>query len=85
MFTATQHHLILQVKKRYFDVKQALNIMHVLNDGGEIKNMLEGGGDFDFGQFKGRLDVERAAVIGHSFGGSTTVQVMCHEPQFKLV
>ena len=76
---------MLQVKKRCFDVKQALNIMHLLNNGGDIQNMLEGGGDFDFGQFKGRLEVERAAVIGHSFGGSTTVQVMCDEPRFKLV
>ena len=74
---------MLQVKKRCFDVKQALNIMHLLNDGGDIENMLEDSGDFDFGQFKDRLDVERAAIIGHSFGGSTTVQVICDEPRFK--
>ena len=73
----------MQVKKRCFDVKQALNILFLLNDGGDIRNMLEDGEDFDFRQFKGRLDVESAAIIGHSFGGGTTVQVICDEPRFK--
>ena len=60
-------------------------MLQLLNDGGNIRNMMEGGESFDFGQFKSRLDMEKAAIMGHSFGGSTTVLAMCEEPRFKYV
>ena len=44
--------------------------------------MLEAGNSFDFGQFKGRLDVETVAIMGHSFGGATTIQVLSEDPRF---
>ena len=44
--------------------------------------MLEGGGEIDFGQFKGRLDVATAAVMGHSFGGATTIQTLSQDARF---
>ena len=72
------------MKKRCFDAKQALKLLHLLNDGGVILNMLENDRDFDFSQFKGRLDVETAAVMGHSFGGSTTVLALSEEQQFRF-
>lgn len=78
-----------QVKQRAIDAKQALNMLYLLNDGADIENMLEAGGingrDFDFSQFKGSLDVESAAVMGHSFGGATTIQTLSEDPRFMLV
>jgi predicted dienelactone hydrolase len=44
--------------------------------------MLEGGATFDYGQFKGRLDVATAAVMGHSYGGGTTVQTLSEDSRF---
>ena len=41
------------------------------------------GGNFHFGQFKGRLDVDKAAVMGHSFGGGTTVLSLVQDERFK--
>ena len=64
-------------------------MLYLLNDGADIQNMMEpGGGDgrgFDFGQFKGSLDIESAAVMGHSFGGATTIQTLSEDPRFMLV
>ena len=57
-------------------------MLHLLNDGGEIRNMLESCITFDYGQFKGRLDVDMVAVMGHSFGGATTVQVLSEDSRF---
>ena len=45
--------------------------------------MLDHSKDYDFSQFKGRLDVEAAAIMGHSFGGGTTVLALHDEPRFK--
>ena len=45
--------------------------------------MLDHSRNYDFGQFKGRLDVESAAVLGHSFGGGTTVLALRDEPRFR--
>ena len=45
--------------------------------------MLDHSRDYDFGQFKGHLDVEAAAVMGHSFGGGTTVLALHNEPRFR--
>ena len=78
----------LQVKQRATDAKQALNMLYLLNNGENIRNMLETGGsgrDFDFNQFKGSLNVESAAVMGHSFGGATTIQTLSEDPRFMLV
>ena len=72
----------MQVKQRAFDVRQGLNLLHLLNDGGEIRNMLEGCTTFNYGQFKSRLDVGTVAVMGHSFGGATTVQILSEDPRF---
>jgi predicted dienelactone hydrolase len=44
--------------------------------------MLEGCTTFDYGQFKGRLDMAAAGVMGHSFGGATTVQTLSEDSRF---
>ena len=60
---------------------QALDILYLLNEGGDVHNML--GRQFDFSQFKGRLNMELAAVAGHSFGGGTVIQTLSEDPRFR--
>ena len=71
------------MKQRADDVKKTLDLLTLLNEGGEIKNMLEG--SYDFSQFKGRMDINTAAVMGHSYGGGTTVKTLAEDPRFKWV
>ena len=76
------------MKQRAIDAKQALNMLYLLNDGADIQSMLEAGDNgrgFDFSQFKGSLDVKSAAVMGHSYGGATTIQALSEDPRFMLV
>ena len=46
-----------------------------------MTNMM--GERFDWGQFRGRLQLNTAAVMGHSFGGATTIQALSEDPRFK--
>ena len=39
--------------------------------------------DWQFQQFQGRLDMTRVAVIGHSFGGGTSVCALAKDKRFK--
>ena len=71
----------MQVSKRADEVKKSLDLLCLLNEGADIRNMLEG--SYDFKQFKGRMDVSMAAVMGHSFGGATTVQTLFEDARFK--
>ena len=73
----------LKVEQRADDARKSLDVLYLLNEGAEINNML--GGSFDFKQFKGRLDVATAAIMGHSFGGATTVQTLSEDTRFKSV
>ncbi len=72
---------LAQVKQRADEVSKSLDILGLLNEGAEIQNMLEG--SYDFKQFKGRMDVNTAAVVGHSFGGGTTIQTLATDARFK--
>ncbi len=69
------------MKQRADDVKKSLDLLGFLNEGGEVRDML--GGSYDFKQFKGRMDISTAAVIGHSFGGATTIQTLLEDNRFK--
>ena len=76
--------LLLQVQQRSKEVSRALDLLHSLNDGTDeemMKNLM--GGTFDLRQFVGHLDTERAAVMGHSFGGGTTVVTLATDNRFK--
>ncbi len=69
------------MKQRADDVKKSLDLLGFLNEGAEVRDML--GGSYDFKQFKGRMDISAAAVIGHSFGGATTLQTLLEDNRFK--
>jgi platelet-activating factor acetylhydrolase len=70
-----------QVRQRSQEVRKALDVLVMLNEGGEIRNML--GGTFDFSQFKDRLNTEIAAVAGHSFGGASTILALHEDQRFQ--
>ena len=40
---------------------------------------------FDWSQFRGRLQLDTAAVMGHSFGGTTTIQTLYTDKRFKYI
>lgn len=69
------------MKQRSSEVSQSLDLLNSLNNGEDVKNLM--GGMFDLRQFTGRLDVDSAAVIGHSFGGATTVVTLGSDSRFK--
>lgn len=35
------------------------------------------------GRFQGRLDLSRAGIFGHSYGGATTAEALAQDPRFK--
>jgi len=63
------------------DVKKALDLLTLLNEGATVHNMMEG--NFNFKQFQGSMDLNLVAVMGHSFGGATTIQTLSEDPRFK--
>ena len=71
------------MQQRSEEVRKTLDLLQLLNDGDEIRNMM--GGDFDFSQFQGRLNLDLVAVMGHSFGGATTIQTLSEDQRFKYV
>ena len=73
--------LSLQVLQRAAEARKALDLLQLLNEGGEVLNMM--GERFDWGQFRGRLQLDTAAIMGHSFGGATTIQTLIDDNRFK--
>ena len=69
------------MKQRACEVGKSLDLLGLLNDGVVMQNMMDV--KFDFRQFRGRLDLNTAAVMGHSYGGVTTVQTLLDDQRFK--
>ncbi|EEB14848.1 Platelet-activating factor acetylhydrolase precursor, putative [Pediculus humanus corporis] len=71
-----------QVEQRSNECKRALTILENLNSGNDIGNILKS--DFDLKQFKNRLDFTKPIMMGHSFGGATTLLTLGTDPRFKV-
>ncbi|KAL3890000.1 hypothetical protein ACJMK2_002307 [Sinanodonta woodiana] len=71
-----------QVHKRAEECVKVLNVLTALNDGRGIQNFL--GFHFNTKQFKGKLDLSKAAMVGHSFGGATCVCALAKDKRFKV-
>ncbi|XP_077985371.1 platelet-activating factor acetylhydrolase-like [Glandiceps talaboti] len=70
-----------QVKKRALECSRVLDVLEGLNNGDDIDNVLDRNSNLE--QFKGRLDNKRVAVVGHSFGGGTTIQTLYQDQRFR--
>ncbi|XP_006882190.1 PREDICTED: platelet-activating factor acetylhydrolase [Elephantulus edwardii] len=70
-----------QVKRRAQECSQALSLILDLDRGISVKNVLNT--DFDMKQLKGSIDRNKIAIIGHSFGGATTIQALSEDRRFR--
>lgn len=79
-----------QNHKRVMECIRALHVLEELNLGkcGPADKKLKGskviyGQNFDWQQFKDRLDIPKAAVIGHSMGGATAISAAAFSTDFQ--
>ena len=71
------------------DLLLLLHLGHAVYDIHNTTSTEAGGESVDsdrhFQQFQGRLDMTRVAVVGHSFGGGTSVCALAKDKRFKSV
>ncbi|XP_008844946.1 platelet-activating factor acetylhydrolase isoform X2 [Nannospalax galili] len=70
-----------QVQQRAKECSQALTAILDIEHGRPKENVL--GSEFDVEQLKGSIDMNRIAVIGHSFGGATVIHALGEDRRFK--
>ncbi|XP_052823254.1 platelet-activating factor acetylhydrolase isoform X2 [Octopus bimaculoides] len=70
-----------QVKIRQQECIQALELLHKLNNGETISNLLDTNMSSDL--FKEHLDLSNVCIAGHSFGGATTIMVLAKDKRFR--
>ncbi len=69
------------MKQRASEASKTLDLLGLLNEGTDVPDML--GHGYDFKQFKGRMDLSRASIVGHSFGGATSVLALQEDSRFR--
>lgn len=72
-----------QLGKRVSECVKALHVLEELNLGTLKTDSLLIGSHFDWGVFKSRLNLSRAAVAGHSFGGATALAATAFSTDFQ--
>ncbi|KFO36219.1 platelet-activating factor acetylhydrolase [Fukomys damarensis] len=70
-----------QVRHRGKECSQALSLLLDIDEGKPVKNVLDL--QIDLQQLKGSLARNKIAIIGHSFGGSTAIQVLSEDQRFR--
>nr|XP_039260937.1 platelet-activating factor acetylhydrolase-like [Styela clava] len=68
-----------QVHERAKEISKLMDSIELLN-AGTLSNILS---DFDLTVFKDKIDIDKAAVIGHSFGGATSITSLVKDLRFK--
>ncbi|KAJ3079124.1 Platelet-activating factor acetylhydrolase, partial [Rhizoclosmatium hyalinum] len=61
-----------QLVQRVAEVKGAVKLLHQINDGRDIHNLL----GHRLPSLQGRLDLDHPILMGHSFGGATAIGVL---------
>uniref|UniRef100_A0A915MJM5 1-alkyl-2-acetylglycerophosphocholine esterase n=1 Tax=Meloidogyne javanica TaxID=6303 RepID=A0A915MJM5_MELJA len=75
---------IAQVEHRTLETINMLKLFKKLNEGLRNSNVeIVCGNEFDWEQFKGRLNLDKAISIGHSFGGASALTSCAIEKGFK--
>ncbi|XP_039287459.1 platelet-activating factor acetylhydrolase [Nilaparvata lugens] len=70
-----------QLKMRQSDCSQVMTLLYEINNG-TATNILKS--KFDLKEFKDCLDLSSACMMGHSFGGATSVYTLAKDDRFKL-
>lgn len=70
-----------QVHKRAAECINAHNILEKIHLGDCPKNLLNDNSILQ--QLKGRLDLNKVAIVGHSFGGATAVMSLAKDKRFR--
>ncbi|XP_033001472.1 platelet-activating factor acetylhydrolase isoform X3 [Lacerta agilis] len=70
-----------QVQQRADECVRALDLMLDINSGKQIVNVLPL--SFNWMLLKDSIDVQKIAVMGHSFGAATTIEALSKNVQFK--
>ncbi|XP_078094115.1 platelet-activating factor acetylhydrolase 2, cytoplasmic-like isoform X2 [Mustelus asterias] len=70
-----------QVHQRVEECSQTLDLFTDINNGKLITNVLPG--NLDLSIMKGCIDLQRVAVMGHSFGGSTAILAVAKDQRFR--
>ncbi|GAB1606632.1 platelet-activating factor acetylhydrolase-like [Argonauta hians] len=70
-----------QVKIREQECIQALDLLHKLNKGETVCNLLNS--DMSPDHFKNHLDLSNVCIAGHSFGGATAIMVLANDKRFS--
>lgn len=71
-----------QVKHRAAECSRAVDFLENLNSGAKLENVLDSA--YSAAEFKGHLDTGKLAVMGHSFGGATTILSAMEDSRFKV-
>ncbi|XP_013090392.2 platelet-activating factor acetylhydrolase-like [Biomphalaria glabrata] len=71
-----------QMYHRTEEISKVLDELTNMTQGNHVYNKLDLA--FKTNQFKDRLDLERVAIIGHSFGGAATLATLAVDERFKV-
>ena len=75
-----------QVRERVGETRQCLDLLEKMNTGKlEEENILVDGSEDSarlLKQLEGSLAMEKACIIGHSFGGATTVMALAQDSRW---
>ncbi|ETE68065.1 Platelet-activating factor acetylhydrolase 2, cytoplasmic, partial [Ophiophagus hannah] len=70
-----------RLHQRANECKRGYRLIQSINSGKVVANLLRS--DFDLSVLKDNVDLTKAVVMGHSFGGATAVLALVKEAQFK--
>lgn len=71
-----------QVHRRVKECIRTLDLLEALEAGYEVQNLLDP--LLDPSEFEGLIDIEKAVIMGHSYGGATALMSLSAELRFKL-
>lgn len=71
-----------QIHRRVKECIRTLDLLEALNAGYEVQNLLDP--MLDPTEFENLIDIDSAVIMGHSFGGATTLMTLSTELRFKV-